>query len=190
MEGEVIPAGQRQKQPKRTYSPSGARNVHNLTAEQEAYCRARAMGMSIKEAHSTSGLSITFHSAQRWERDIPEIRKRIEELSRLATDNAILRTGLSRGWVIDRLMTVVDRCMQEEPVRDKEGNPTGEFSFNAAGANQALKMLGDTMGLFNHSNRTEDDEYANLTDDDIARIAADLARQTGLVMIEDSQEGQ
>lgn len=106
----------------------------------------------------------------------------------MATQNAILKTGLTRGWIIERLMSVVERCMQSEPVRDKEGNETGEFTFNAPGANQALKMLGDTMGLFKHSDKNDEDEYANLSDDDIARIAGQLASEVGL--IEDLTRGQ
>lgn len=156
-----------------------------LTVEQEAYARARAMGMTIKEAASSIGKSYVYMS--KVERNEPKVRQRIIQLTKLATDNAILRTGLNREWVISRLMQVVDRCMQAEEVKDKEGQPTGEFKFDASGANQALKMLGDTMGMFKPQEKP-DDEYANLTDADLARIAHELAAQTGLLTYSSGDE--
>ena len=69
--------------------------------------------------------------------------------------------------------------MQAEPVLVK-GEPTGEFKFDASGANAALKMLGDTMGLFKPQEEKHD-EFSNLSDADIARIAAGLAAETGLI---------
>ena len=38
---------------------------------------------------------------------------------------------------------IYDRCMQEEPVLDKDGNPTGEYTFDSSGANKAVKTMGD-----------------------------------------------
>ena len=152
----------------------------NITNEQEAYCRGRAMGMDITEAISAAGVKVAHRTAKNWETDSQAVRNRIQELSNIATKNAIINTRLDREWVIKRLMSVVDRCMQAEPVVDKKGEPTGEFKFDSAGANAALKMLGDTMGMFKPAEKKPGDEYAELTDDDIARIATELAAQTGL----------
>lgn len=157
------------------------RHDSGLTVEQEAYCRARAMGMSIEEAHLACGLKLAVSTCKTWERKVPAVAKRINELSAMATENAILQTGLNREWVISRLMSVAERCMQAEPVLDKEGTPTGEYKFDASGANQALRMLGDTMGLFKPAEKKPEDDYANLSDDDLRRIAAELASQTGLL---------
>ena len=154
------------------------RTSEGLTIAQEAYCRSRAMGMSMQEASIAVGLHKC--TGRNWEKDNPKVCARIQDLTRIATENAIIKTGLNREWVISRLMSVVDRCMQAEAVLDKEGNPTGAYEFDASGANQALKMLGDTMGLFKPAEKKED-EYANLTDADLARIAHELASQTGLL---------
>jgi phage terminase small subunit len=154
------------------------RTPEGLTIEQETYARSRAMGMSMKEAAVAIGLHE--NTGRNWEKSEPKICDRIQTLTRIATENAIIKTGLNREWVITRLMTVVDRCMEAEPVLDKEGNPTGTYEFDASGANQALKMLGDTMGLFKPAEKKEDD-YAHLTDADLARIAHELATQTGLL---------
>ncbi len=140
------------------------------------------MGMSVEEALVASGSKVKPITAKtEWEKK-PQFRERIAELSRIATDNAILKSGLDREWVISRLMNVVERCMQAEPVMIK-GEPTGEYKFDAAGANQALRMLGDTMGLFKPQDDVKKDEYANLSDQDIARLAAELAAETGLAVL-------
>lgn len=149
-----------------------------LTLPQEAYARARAMGMSMAEA--AAACNIAQVTARKWEKEEPWVGERIQQLSAIATNNAIIKTGLNREWVITRLMSVVDRCMQAEPVTDGKGEPTGEYKFDASGANQALKMLGDTMGMFKPAEK-KDDDYANLTDADLARIARELASQVGLL---------
>lgn len=167
--------------------PKGTRKLNNgpilnngLTAQQEAYARARAMGMSTEEAVKAGQIDISIHTAHKWNK-LTKVSERINELAAIATKNAIIKTGLDREWVLSRLMTVADRCMQAEPVLDKEGAPTGEYKFDASGANAALKMLGDTMGLFKPAEKKPEDDYANLSDDDITRIVAHLAAETGLI---------
>lgn len=59
------------------------------------------------------------------------------------------RTGLSQEWVISRLKEVTERCMQAEPVLDNKGQPTGEYIFQATGANRSLELLGKHIGMFN-----------------------------------------
>lgn len=184
------PAAPKPKKPRGKPLAKGTRKLNGgtrldsgLTVSQEAYCRARAMGMSMAEALMSIGSPVTIERVRDWEREQVGVRNRINELSAIATKNAILKTGLDREWVISRLMTVAERCMQAEPVLDKTGEPTGEYKFDSSGANQALKMLGDTMGMFKPAEKKPEDDYANLSDDDITRIVAELAAQTGLIEI-------
>lgn len=54
---------------------------------------------------------------------------------------------VDRLWVINRLLEISDRCMQVEPVRDRKGNIIeGEFQFNASGAHQSTRSIGDALG--------------------------------------------
>ncbi|MFA5630334.1 MAG: hypothetical protein WC997_02380 [Porticoccaceae bacterium] len=160
--------------------------VSGLTVEQEAYARARALGMSIEEAVKAAGCKITPATARRWEmpngdRTNQKLIDRINELAAIAQQNAIIKTGLDREWVISRYMEVVNRCMQAEPVLDRKGQETGQYTFNAAGANQALRALGDTLGMFKPADKQPGDEYESLSDDDLARLAHQLAEETGLL---------
>lgn len=68
------------------------------------------------------------------------------------------KAGIDQTWVLQRLATVAQRCMQAEQVFDRKGGPVlvetdeGEiakaFVFNAAGANGALGLIGKHLGMF------------------------------------------
>jgi phage terminase small subunit len=58
------------------------------------------------------------------------------------------RVGLTQDWVLGRLREVAERCLQHEAVRDRKGDPTGEYTFNVTGANKALELIGRHLGMF------------------------------------------
>lgn len=59
----------------------------------------------------------------------------------------------TKSYVQMNLRVVAERCMQVEPVFDAKGQPTGEYKFDASGANTALKLLGQTIGMFKEESR-------------------------------------
>jgi phage terminase small subunit len=71
------------------------------------------------------------------------------------------KLGLGQEWVLRRLVQVVERCLQAEAVVDRMGEPViietpeGEmgaaYTFQAAGANRALELLGKHLNLFNET---------------------------------------
>jgi phage terminase small subunit len=67
------------------------------------------------------------------------------------------KTGISKQWVIERFKTISDRCIQEEPVFDSKGEPTGEFRFDSSGANNATAHLGKIIGVFEKDNEQRKD---------------------------------
>lgn len=169
---------------KKVGRPAGTRALkemrlaNGLTLEQEAYCRGRVMGMSVEEALIVANAKVKPKTAAAWEKSNPQVIARLQELTVYITDRAIMNTGLNREWVMSRLMTVVERCMEAEPVM-VEGKPSGEFTFDSRGANQALKLLGDTMGMFKPVEKKPGDEFNDYTDEDLARIAGELEAQLG-----------
>ena len=90
------------------------------------------------------------------------------------------KVGASPEWVIHSLLKVANRCMQEEPVLDREGNHTGEFQFKEAGANKALELIGKTHGMFTDkiTVRTVTDPD-DLSDEEAIAIAAKLRERFG-----------
>ena len=83
--------------------------------------------------------------------------------------------GLTAGKVITDLMTVVERCMQAEPVKEwdyeaHEYRETGEYMFDSKGANKALELLGQHLGMFGKGQKvqveTEDKQIRVTLSDD------------------------
>ncbi len=68
------------------------------------------------------------------------------------------RIGIDQDWVLRRLRSISDRCLQAAPVLDRKGervvieNDDGEivpaFVFDASGANRATELLGKHLGMF------------------------------------------
>ncbi len=69
----------------------------------------------------------------------------------LESDHEALVT--TKQYVQMNLRVVAERCMQVEPVFDAKGQPTGDYKFDASGANTALKLLGQTIGMFKEESR-------------------------------------
>jgi hypothetical protein len=69
-------------------------------------------------------------------------------------------------------MSVAERCLQNEPVSDRDGNPiyvdtpTGKraaaYAFDPTGATRALELIGRHLGLFEHRIAVRDDRLSDL----------------------------
>lgn len=81
-------------------------------------------------------------------------------------------------WVLCRLRVVVERCLQGVPVRERSGQETGEWSFNASGATRALELMGKHLGMF--SERID----VQLLRSEVAQVAAELGLDEQAVMDE------
>jgi phage terminase small subunit len=60
---------------------------------------------------------------------------------------AQLETRASRllvggDWVLRQLVSVFERCNQVEKILDRDGQPTGEFKFDASNSLKALNLIG------------------------------------------------
>jgi phage terminase small subunit len=86
--------------------------------------------------------------------------------------------GLDPIWVLGQLRVVAERCLQGVPVRDRSGQETGEWSFNASGATRALELIGKHLGMF--SERID----VQLLRSEVAQVAAELGLDEQAVMEE------
>jgi hypothetical protein len=57
------------------------------------------------------------------------------------------------AWVIDRLITVIDRCMQAIPVKNGQGDAVGMWRFDSSGAVKALELVGLDAGMFERKHK-------------------------------------
>lgn len=129
--------------------------MKKLTPKQQRFVQEYLIDLNATQAAIRAGYSkktaeqIGYENLRK-----PEIAAAIEAKRLKVAEKA----ELSVGWVLDRLRTVAERCMQAEPVLDKRGEPvlvetpTGElapaYTFQAAPANRSLELLGKHLGMF------------------------------------------
>jgi phage terminase small subunit len=120
-----------------------------LTPKQEKFCLAYLEIGNASEAYRRA-YDVEKMSAQNiWTESSrlltnPQISARLIELR----EGVAAITKVSRAWVVEKLVTVVERSPQTEAVMDRNGNETGEYRYDSAGANRALQLLGTEIGMF------------------------------------------
>ena len=63
------------------------------------------------------------------------------------------RVKYSQDELMRDILEVKNRCMQANPVLDKDGNETGIWKFDSNGANKALDMLAKHVGFYETDNK-------------------------------------
>ena len=58
------------------------------------------------------------------------------------------RTSITVDYVLDVIRDTVERCRQAEPVKDREGMPTGEYKFDAQAVLKGAELLGKHLAMF------------------------------------------
>ena len=71
----------------------------------------------------------------------------VAELIKELRTQYLSKAAIDVAWIIEKLVQVVERCMEIEVIVDKSGNPTGMFRFDAQGATGALKLLAKHFGM-------------------------------------------
>jgi phage terminase small subunit len=82
------------------------------------------------------------------------------------------KVELDQDWVLRRLKLISDRCIQATPVLNANGDETGEWKFEPAGANKATELIGKHLGMF-VDRMIHSGEVAVCIIDDIGRVPSD-----------------
>lgn len=131
-----------------------------LNARQEAFVREYLVDLNATQAAIRAGYSerTAYSQGQR-------LLKHVEVAAAIQAAQAARaeRTEVTQDWVITRLAQNVERAMQAEPVRNREGNPTGEYVYAGAVANKALELLGRHLGLFGPRGTEDDPTHTTVT---------------------------
>ena len=139
-------------------------------AKREQFCREYIIDLNGTQAAIRAGYSEK--TANRIASEMlskPDIQARIAELMQERSS----RVRIDADWVLMAAKRVYDRCMQEEPVLEKDGTPVmcttehGEiaaaYTFNAAGANKALETIGKHVAVNAFAEKQAEDKQEQIT---------------------------
>ena len=92
-------------------------------AKYEHFAHLVARGESPAKAYVSCGYSKNgaLQSGNRLLRK-PEVATRVEELKTAISERQVEKIAVDRAWVVAKLIENVERAMQVEPVRNREGN--------------------------------------------------------------------
>lgn len=120
-----------------------------MTSQQRQFCDEYLIDLNATQAAIRAHYSPQSARSQASQLlDLEEVQQYISERQKKVSDK--LSYSLER--VLTNFATVFDRCMQGEPVLDFEGNPTGEWKFDANNANRANENIGKHLGFYEKDN--------------------------------------
>ncbi len=151
---------------KRKLTPKQARFVEEYLVDLNATQAAIRAGYSVKAAHVEGSRLLT--------------NAKVAAAISAAKQERSEATKIDAEYVLQKLHQVVERCLQEvrpalhaktrQPMKDRDGNTL--YTFNAAGANQALALLGKHVEI----KAFEDRVHHDLDEDIIEALQAGRRR--------------
>ena len=126
-----------------------------MTPKQEAFVREYLVDLNATQAAIRAGYSeTTAYSIGQENLTKPEIATSIQK----AMDARSQRTDITADYVLQSIVSTMERCKQAEPVFDRKGDPVilatpdGElakaYTFNAMGVLKGAELLGKHLKLF------------------------------------------
>lgn len=115
----------------------------SLTPKKEMFCREYIIDLNATRAAIRAGYSeATARSQGNRLLTNVDVQERIQSL-KVERESKLEINAL---WVLKQAVKVHERCMQAEPVL-VDGEPSGEFKFEHAGANKALEIIGKHVSV-------------------------------------------
>jgi phage terminase small subunit len=127
--------------------------MNRLTPKQERFIQEYLIDLNASQAALRAGYRNGGSGSQLIRKD--HVSRAVEA----AKEARANRMKVTADYVLENLKTVVERCLQHEPVEkwnperrkrehvtDTSGNPL--YQFDSTGANRALELIGRHLGLF------------------------------------------
>lgn len=139
---------------KATFNYAGGVMTEKLTAKQLTFCEEYTKDLNATQAAIRAGYSeksANKIASQLWSK--LDIQQKIAELMQERSQ----RVKIDADWVLMAAKKIYDRCMQEEPILDRDGNPikvvdgdgviVAAYKFDSSGANKALDTIGKHVSV-------------------------------------------
>lgn len=152
-----------------------------LTPLQERFCNEYLVDLNATKAAARAGYSAGSNAGALMAHE--GVLARIEQLQQ----ERAAELDVTQKWVVENLKLVVERCMELEPVMKAGGGQEYEFDengdlrplvkFNANGATNALKLIGQHLGMFTEKVEHSGSVDTSVSDNELARRVAFLLQQ-------------
>lgn len=136
----------------------------------EKFAQLLVTGLTQEEAHARAGYKRSRHNAARLAAQ-PDIKARVAELSAAAAKEV----GLTKEWVIQRLMEHAEVCLGNRTKKIKIRKPRSSdveeveaHLVDPASANRALELLGKEIGMFVERSERTNTNY-NISDEPLSQ---------------------
>ena len=123
--------------------------LNRFTPKQQAFIQEYLIDLNATQSAIRAGYSEKT-ARQIGEENLskPDIAKAVHDAMKARSE----RAELDQDWVLNNWREIAERCLQAKPVIrvvDGEKVETGEWTFNAAGANKAVESVARHLGMFN-----------------------------------------
>jgi len=119
-------------------------NDPKLTAKQLLFCKEYLIDLNATQAAIRAGYSEKTATETGYENlTKPHIAEHIQK----EMDNRSQKTQINAEYVLETIKKTIERCSQSEPVL-VNGQPSGEFKFDAANVLKGAELLGRHLKLF------------------------------------------
>jgi phage terminase small subunit len=118
-----------------------------LNAKQQQFVAEYLKDLNATAAYKRAGYSgqgnVAEASASRLLSDV-----KVQEAIQAAMNRRAERVEVTQDYVLKTIVDTIERCSQAEPVRDKDGEETGEYKFDSGAVLKGAELLGRHLKLF------------------------------------------
>lgn len=126
-----------------------------LTAKQQLFVAEYLKDLNATAAYKRAGYKGQGNSAESTASQLlsnPKVAQAVQE----AMDKRARKVDIDAEYVLRTIKDTIERCAQAEPVRDREGNETGEYKFDSTAVLRGAELLGKHLKMF-----TDKTEHSN-----------------------------
>lgn len=119
--------------------------MSNITPKQQRFVDEYLIDLNATQAATRAGYSAKT-AGQIGEKLLRKVEIQHALTARMKARET--RTEITQDYVLSTIRNTVERCSQAEPVIGKDGEPTGEYKFDAAAVLKGCELLGKHLGTF------------------------------------------
>ncbi len=123
-----------------------------LTAKQEMFVQEYLVDLNATQAAIRAGYS------EKTAKDIgcQNLAKvYIADAIAIAKAERMKEVKIDAAYVLRQAVKLHERCMQQEPVKDRDGRETGEYKFEHSGAAKGLEIIGKHIDVKSFDNSVD-----------------------------------